>query len=184
MHASQASRTDSATSATERFRHAYARLLEWLVSGLMVVLALEVTVGIVFRASGHSLVWYDELASVLLAWLTFYGSVLASVKRGHISCPELVHQLPDGAQRAVGIVSQVLVILFFILLGYIGLTIMPILAGDTLVSVPIPMNVVQSVIPISAAMIVVAEFTHLVDMLGKRRPREAQGGVALSDGLH
>jgi hypothetical protein len=33
-------------------------------------------------------------------------------------------------------------------------------------------------------MIVVAEFTHLVDMLGRTRMPEAHGGVPLSDGLH
>ena len=50
------------------------------------------TLGVVFRTLGASLVWYDEVASVLLAWLTFYGSALASVKRAHIGCPELVER--------------------------------------------------------------------------------------------
>ena len=36
---------------------------------------------------GQSLTWYDEVASHLLAWLTFYGAALASVKRAHIGCP-------------------------------------------------------------------------------------------------
>ena len=185
MHDSTQPAAGLPVSGTERFRRGYARMLEWVVSGLVVLLALEVTVGIVFRVGGRSLVWYDELASVMLAWLTFYGSALASVMRGHIACPELVNALPDGARRAVNAFAQVLVIMFFVLLGYVGITIMPMLAGDTLVSLPIPMNLVQSVIPISAAMIVVAEFTHLIDMLGRRtRMPEAHGGVALSDGLH
>ena len=47
----------------------------------MVGMAAEVTLGVVFRALGHSLAWYDEVASVLLAWLTFYGAALASVRR-------------------------------------------------------------------------------------------------------
>jgi TRAP-type C4-dicarboxylate transport system permease small subunit len=184
MQASATPAGGRAPTGTERFRRGYARFLEWIVSGLMVLLALEVVIGIVFRVSGRSLVWYDEMASVMLAWLTFYGSALASVMRGHIACPEVVNQLPDGARRTVNAFAQVLVILFFLLLGYVGLTIMPMLAGDTLVSLPIPMNLVQSVIPISAAMIVVAEFTHLVDMLGRARMPETHGGVALSDGLH
>jgi len=74
----------------KRFRAAYGRLLEWVVIVLMVVLAVEVTLGVVFRFAGRSLIWYDEVASVLLAWVTFYGSALASVRRAHIGCPELV----------------------------------------------------------------------------------------------
>ena len=175
----------SHVSATARFRLHYGRLLEWFVSALMVILAIEVTLGVVFRAIGASLIWYDEIASVLLAWLTFYGSALASVKRAHIGCPELVDRLPWRAKRSVGIFVQLLVIAFFVLLGGVGVAIMPVLASDTLVSVPaISMNVVQSVIPISAALIIIAELTYLVDLAAARMPPGAASGVALSDGLH
>lgn len=170
-------------TAMQRFRRHYGTLLEWVVIVLMVAMALEVTLGVVFRAVGHSLVWYDEIASVLLAWLTFYGSALASVKRAHIGCPEVVEQLPPAWRRALGIFTQLVVIGFFALLGWVGLQIMPILSGDTLVSLPwVPMNFVQSVIPISSALIVVAEATWLVD-LWQTRPREV-AGAALADGLH
>lgn len=170
-------------TATQRFRGAYGLFLEWVVMVLMVVLAVEVTAGVVFRALGASLVWYDEVASVLLAWLTFYGSALASVKRAHIGCPEVVDQLPAGWRRALSIASQLLVIAFFALLGWVGLAILPLIAGDSLVSLPeVSMAVVQSVVPISAALIVVAEVTHLVDLF-RDRP-QAVSGAALADGLH
>jgi len=115
-----------------RFRNRYGLLLEWVVMFLVIALAVEVTLGIVFRMVGHSLVWYDEVASVLLAWLTFYGSALASVKRAHIGCPEVVDQFPPAVKRVVSILGQILVILFFALLGWVGLTIMPALAGGIL----------------------------------------------------
>jgi TRAP-type C4-dicarboxylate transport system permease small subunit len=155
----------------ERFRAGYGRLLEWVVVALMVVLAVEVTLGVVFRMSGHSLAWYDEVASHLLAWVTFYGAALASVKRAHIGCPELVAKMPWRARRLVSIAAQVLVIAFFALLGWMGASIMPVLATDTLISLPsVPMSVVQSVIPISAALIIVAELTHLADLVAAREP--------------
>jgi len=167
--------------ALDRFRQRYGLLLEWVVMFLMVLLAAEVTLGIVYRTLGQSLVWYDEVASVLLAWLTFYGSALASVKRGHIGCPEVVDQLPPQAKRWVGIFSQVLVILFFALLGWVGLTILPVLATDALESLPwVPMSFVQSVIPISSALILVAETLNLIDLLRDRRV----AADPLADGLH
>jgi TRAP-type transport system small permease protein len=172
-------------SATDRFRAKYGRLLEWVVSALMVVLAVEVTAGVIFRFAGHSLIWYDEVASVLLAWLTFYGSALASVKRAHIGCPELVDKLAWGARRAFNIVAQLLVIAFFVLLAGVGAYVLPVLATDHMVSLSwIPISVVQSVIPISAALIVVAEFTHLVDLLRARHPPGSSGEIALAEGLH
>lgn len=165
-----------------RFRQRYGLFLEWVVMFLMVALAVEVTLGIVFRAAGQSLVWYDEVASVLLAWLTFYGSALASVKRGHIGCPEVVDQLPVHAKYLVGILSQVLVILFFALLGWVGLSILPALAGDTLVSLSwVPMSLVQSVIPVTSVMILVAEVLNLVELV---RFKRFQAGHPIADDLH
>jgi len=177
----------ASASATERFRAGYGRLLEWVVMALMVALAVEVTIGVVFRVIGESLVWYDEVASVMLAWLTFYGSALASVKRAHIGCPELIQQLPPGPKRVAGVVAQLLVIGFFALLGWIGMSIQPILAGDTMVSLPdVPMNLVESVIPISSVLIVIAELTHLVDLFrgGQKQAETGHGGIPLSDALH
>lgn len=153
-------------SAMQRFRDVYTRALEILVSVLMVIMAVEVTIGVVFRTMGNSLIWYDEVASILLAWLTFYGSALASAKRAHISCPELVDLLPPAGRRAANIFAQLLVIAFFVLVAWIGASIMPLLEGDTLVSLPnIPVTFVQSVIPVSAALIIIAETMYLVDLI-------------------
>jgi TRAP-type C4-dicarboxylate transport system permease small subunit len=177
--------TPTAVSGLERARAAYGRVLEWVVAALMITLALEVICGVVFRTMGSPLVWYDEVASAMLAWLTFYGSALASVKRAHISCPELVDHAPPAMRLALNVIAQLLVIAFFALLGWVGVSIMPILAGDTLVSLPqVSMNIVQSVIPISATLIVVAEIMHLVMLLRGSAPAAAIAGVAAADALH
>jgi len=165
-----------------RFRERYGKVLEWLVGALMVILAFEVTLGVIFRWTGNSLVWYDETASLLLAWLTFYGSALASVHRAHIGCPEVVESLAPRRRRQFNIFAQVLVIGFFVLLAWVGLEIMPILAGDTLVSLPwVPVNFVHSAIPISAVLILIAEIMHLIDLI--RSDGVDDTGPALSDGL-
>ncbi len=164
-----------------RFRQAYGKVLEWLVIALIIVLAIEVCVGIIFRTLGNSLVWYDETASLLLAWLTFYGSALASVKRAHIGCPELIDQLPYQGRRLFNIVAQLFVIGFFALLGWMGLVIMPILAGSMLDSLPwVPVNFVQSAIPISAALILIAEFMHLIDLVLGTVPQQVADAVSES----
>src|SRR3546814_2600729 len=102
---------DAATSVQHsnpmhRFRHRYGKALEWVVGTLMIILAIEVTVGVIFRWFGNSLVWYDETASLLLAWLTFYGSALASVRRAHIGCPEVVESLGPRCRRYFNIRSE------------------------------------------------------------------------------
>jgi TRAP-type C4-dicarboxylate transport system permease small subunit len=146
----------------DSLRRRYERLLEWLVIALMATLALEVTVGVVFRTFGASLVWYDEMASILLAWLTFYGSALAAAKRAHIGCPEVIALLPPGARMAARLLADVLVIAFFLLVAWTGTAVLGVLSTDHLVSLPaVPVSVVQSVIPVGAVLIVLAELLTL-----------------------
>jgi TRAP-type C4-dicarboxylate transport system permease small subunit len=164
----------------DELRGRYERLLEWIVVALMAVLALEVTVGVIFRSFGASLVWYDEVASILLAWLTFYGSALAAAKRAHIGCPEVVAMLPPRARVAARGIAEILVIGFFLLVGWIGYRILGVLATDHLVSLPgVPVAYVQSVIPIGAALIVLAELLTLPLALQEARAGHAtQAGAA------
>lgn len=144
----------------------YQRVLEWLVVVLMAALAGEVTVGVVFRTLGESLEWYDEVASILLAWLTFYGSALASVKRGHIGCPEVMALLPRKPKLVLRVIAEMITISFFLLMGWAGYQVLGVLDTDYLISLPsIPVSWVQSVVPISAVLIVAAELLTLPRVL-------------------
>jgi TRAP-type C4-dicarboxylate transport system permease small subunit len=146
----------------DAIRTGYERALEWLVMLLMAALAVEVTVGVVFRFSGHSLDWYDEVASILLAWLTFYGSALASVKRAHIGCPEVIVLLPRRLRFVLRVITEILVIGFFLLMGWMGYRVLGVLNTDYMISLPsIPESWVQSVMPVSSVLIVAAELLTL-----------------------
>src|SRR3954467_1489129 len=157
----------------EALRRTYQRALEWLVIILMASLAVEVTLGVAYRTFGASLVWYDEVASILLAWLTFYGSALAAAKRAHIGCPEVIAMLPATGRIAARLVADALVVAFFILLGWTGYRVLEVLGTDTLVSLPsVPVSWVQSVVPISAALIVLAEVLTLPLAIAQARRAE------------
>jgi TRAP-type C4-dicarboxylate transport system permease small subunit len=154
----------------DELRRRYERLLEWIVIALMAILFVEVTIGVLFRTFGASLVWYDEVAAILLAWLTFYGSALAAAKRAHIGCPEVVAMLGPAGRVAARLVAEVLFIGFFVLLGWTGYRVLGVLDTDTLVSLPsVPVSWVQSVVPISAALIVLAELLTLPLAIGQAR---------------
>lgn len=150
----------------DAIRRVYERALEWLTVILMAALAVEVTVGVIFRTAGYSLVWYDEFAAILLAWLTFYGSALASVKRAHIGCPEVMALLPRRTKFAFRLVAEMLTIGFFLLMGWMGYQVLGVLSTDYLITMPsIPVSWVQSVVPISAVLIVAAELITLPKVL-------------------
>lgn len=139
------------------------RLLEWIAGGLLVVLAVEVLAGIVFRAAGRPLAWYDEVASVLLAWITYYGSALAALKKSHIAFPGLVNAMPRPARYAALAVREVAVMGLFLVLAVEGVSVLRMLTGDMLVTVDVPVALTQSVIPIGAVLFIVAELLNLPD---------------------
>jgi TRAP-type C4-dicarboxylate transport system permease small subunit len=147
------------------WRRRLERLLEWIAGGLLVVLAVEVLAGIVFRTLGRPLAWYDEVASVLLAWITYYGSALAALKKSHIAFPGLVNAMPRRARFAALVLREVVVLGFFLVLAVEGAVILRLLAGETLVTLEIPVALTQSVIPIGAALFIMAELLNLPDRI-------------------
>jgi len=154
------------------FRRRYERLLEWIAIVLMIALAVEVTAGVVFRYSGYSLVWYDEVATILLAWVTFYGSALAVLKHAHMGVPEIVRMMPSRMRVAATLFAQACTLAFFALLAWMGYVVLEVLATDRLVSLPeVSVAYAQSVIPVSAVLIIVAQLLVLPEVL-----REARSG--------
>lgn len=149
-----------------RFRKGFERLLEAIVIILMLALTIIVLVAVAYRKGGASLSWYDEIASILLAWLTYYGAALAALHRGHIGFAGLIKAMKPGLRIPFIIFSEICIIGFFALLAWVGLDVLIILEGDTLVSLPqVPTRLTQSVIPIGAVLFIIAEALGIPDVL-------------------
>ena len=162
----------------QSFRRGYESFLEWICIVLMAALAAEVAAGVAFRYSGHSLVWYDEVATILLAWVTFYGAALAVLKHAHMGVPEIVRMLPPGPRVVAAVVAQLCTIAFFMLLAWMGYAILEILATDRLVSLPeVPVAYANSVIPISAVLFIVGQLLVFPEVLREARREHGAAGV-------
>ncbi len=140
----------------------FERMLEGILLALLVALATLVVVAVGFRKAGAALVWYDEVASILLAWLTYYGASYAALKRAHIGFPKLVQNARPVVRRFLIAIRETVVIGFFVLVAWAGWRVMSILGGIHLVSLPwVPTRFTQSVIPIGAILFIVAELLSL-----------------------
>ena len=165
-------------STSSEFRRFFEKFLESVVLLLMTTLAVVVVLGVVFRKAGGALVWYDEVASILLAWLTYYAASLAALKRAHIGFPKLVESAGPRLRFCLVAVREFIVVGFFVLVAWSGWRIIQVLEGTYLVSLPwVPAQVAQSVIPIGAVLFVIAELVSAVEVLGKGRSiQEKTGG--------
>lgn len=150
----------------ERLRAWFERFLEAVVFLLMIALALLVAAAVVYRKLNAPIIWYDEVAVILLAWITYYGAALAALKGAHISVSALVDAMPRGPRMAVTLFAEACVIGFFLLLAWAGLQVLEVLATDYLVTLPkVSNNYVQSVIPIGSLLYVLAELLRLPSVL-------------------
>lgn len=149
-----------------------------MVAGLVAALTLVVLAGVGFRKAGAALVWYDEVASILLAWLTFYGAALAALHRGHIGFPRVVQSLPDRLRIAVLLFAELVVIAFFLVVVWAGWQVFLVLRGEVLVSLPsVPRVLAQSAVPVASALYVVAELLALRNVLHGRPPAGGERAV-------
>ena len=163
------------------FRKYYQLALEYILIFLMVVLTLIVVIAVIYRKAHASLSWYDEVASVLLAWLTYYGSALAAINREHIGFNGIINAMKPKLRFPVIILGEVLIIGFFALLAWVGVDVLRILGGDALTSLTwVPTRLTQSVIPIGAVLFIIAEVLSLPDLLKKARSAE---GLAEHDAV-
>lgn len=125
---------------------------------LMVMLTVIVVVAVIYRKLDASLSWYDEVASVVLAWITYYGGALAVLKRKHIGFDSVLLSIPMPVRLYLAIFAELVFIAFFALLAWAGWQVVLVLEGDSLVSLRwVSVQVTQSVIPIGAALFILCE---------------------------
>lgn len=137
-------------------------VLQWITILLMVILTAVVTVAVIARLTGQSFSWYDEVAAILLAWITYYGSALAALHRRHIGFDTVLLAMPVKFRLAALLAGEAVVLLFFFLMARAGFQVLEVLEGDTLISLTwVPVQFTQSVIPIGAILFMLCQVLSL-----------------------
>ena len=145
-----------------RLRSFFEKILEIFVILLMVVLTTIVVVAVLYRLAGSSLAWYDEVAAILLAWITYYGSALAALRRRHIGFDSVLLSIPMPARMWTVAFAELIIAGFFVLLAWAGYVVMTILGGMSLVSLSwVPVSFTQSVIPVGATLFLICQALSL-----------------------
>ena len=141
-------------------------LVEWWAVLLLILMVVVVSLGVFFRYFlNASLVWYDEFASYLLVWLTFYGAVVALYHRRHIGFEVVVNGLRPETKRIVELISESFVLGFQIVLCYYGWLLTRKMGDETAVSlVWIKMGWVYSVLPITGGLMCFISLRRLIEI--------------------
>ena len=153
-------------------------LIEWWAVCLMAGMVVVVCLGVFFRyVLNSSLVWYDEFASYLLVWLTFYGVVVADFQQRHIGFDLLVNKLAPPARKVVDILAELAVFGFQFVLFYYGWILTQKMGDETAISlVWVKVAWITSVMPITGGIMLLISLTRLAGIVFRRPDtKEAHG---------
>ena len=154
-----------------------ARLIRWLdvtlqvvTLGLLIALSCVVVLGVIYRYSGNSLIWYDEVAAVMLAWITFIGAALATLRNAHLGFSGLLFGLPLKGRLTLFWLGDAIFIGAFAILAWAGWAILEIFGNETMTTLRfVPRSVVQGVLPVSAALMVLGRVLTIPQRLAEIR---------------
>ncbi len=139
-----------------KFARWLERFLEVFLVFQMFLLAIVVIAAVLWRKMGASFSWYDEVAAIQLAWITYYGAALAALKRKHIGFDGVLLALPLKLRAWAVYVAEALTLGFFALMTWAGIQVLNVLGGMTLVSLTwVPIWFTQSVIPIGGVLFII-----------------------------
>jgi TRAP-type C4-dicarboxylate transport system permease small subunit len=164
---------------TNRIAKGLDLVLQVATISMIVVLACVVLLGVAFRYTGNSLIWYDEVASVLLAWITFTGASLAVLRNAHLGFNGLLFGLPLPARRVLFWIVEALFLGAFAIVAWAGWTILGIFGNETMTTLRfVPRTVVQGILPVATATMILARLLtlpgRLDDMRRGRDPETAE----------
>jgi len=154
-------------------------VVEWWAVCLLAGLAVLVCFGVFFRyVLNSSLVWYDEFASYMLVWLTFYGAVVADYHRKHIGFDLLVEKLAPPARKVVDVVAELAVLGFQFVLFYYGWILTERMGDETAISLPwVKVTWISSVLPITGGLLLLISLSRLVGILSGQTNKQGGHGA-------
>lgn len=153
-------------------------LIEWWAVCLLAGLVVVVCLGVFFRyVLNSSLTWYDEFASYMLVWLTFYGTVVADYHRRHIGFDLVVNKLAPPARKVIDVIAEIAVLGFQFVLFYYGWVLTERMGDETAISLPwVKVSWINSVLPITGGLLLVISATRMVGILfGKENKQGGHG---------
>lgn len=150
--------------------------VDFVLAVLLVAMTAVVFIQVFFRyVLDAALPWPEEVARILIVWLSFLGAYMAMREKKHIGFGVLVEQFPRRLQAAVNLIGRVFIVLFLLVVVKEG-------SGFVREHVDIPMPytdvstgwMVYSVFPVAGGLML---FQSLLDICEALRGLRSRGGA-------
>ncbi len=153
----------------ERVERGLRSGLSFAVAVILSALAAICFIEVLRRPFGGSFVWYDEFVGYLLVWLTFLGAALARSQHAHIGVGNILEAVSPAARRGLELATHGLMVFVHVVLLVYGYQLMSRFLSERAITLDVPIGLVYSIIPLSAALMLVIEAIQIARWFGEAR---------------
>lgn len=162
-------------------RKGFIRALEVLLMAMVAVLTLTVLWGVFTRfCLGRQAEYTDELARVLLVWVSMVGAALAFGEKAHLGVDFFVNKLHPEARKTLSILVQLvtvaLAVVVFVVGGW-GLAMGQM--GQQLPTLPLTRGMVYLALPLGGIFMILFALENVVSII--KTPADQLGAQTKSE---
>jgi len=164
-------------------RHGFLRALEILLMVMVAVLTLTVLWGVFTRfVLGYQAEYTDELARVLLIWVSMIGGALAFGEKAHLGVDYFVNKMDPEARKTLALFVQVIILLLAVVVFMIGgWTLAMGQMGQKLPTMPwMTRGMVYLSIPLGGVFILLFAVENMITLI--QTPADKIGSLTKSEG--
>lgn len=160
-----------------QFVHVLVRIAEILTLIIIFFITIAMISGVFFRfVLNSSIVWTDEVSSLLLSTMMFVVIGIGLHERIHIGVGILFDNLPAAGRAALDVVLQLVCAFFFLIILTGGIKVAQVGLGMQLATVDLPRGLFQLSAPIGAGFALIVCVNNIAKVVfGGDQPR--MGGV-------
>lgn len=156
---------DRFASIKKRMDSGIDSLLGYVIIAMVLIVGLQVFFRYVMK---NPLPWPEEIARIMIVWLSFVGGYMALRDKKHVGFNILVDKLSDKARGYTGIVSDFLVAVFLAVVVIEGFKFAVKFASVPMSYTRIPTGkLVYSVFPVSGILMFLQSVLTLIDSVSK-----------------
>ena len=167
----------------QRMRKIVLRIFEILLIVLVAGLTLMVLWGVFTRyCLGKQAAFTDELARVLLVWISMIGAALAFGQKAHLGVDYVASKLHPEARKTLSVIVQLVILAVALIVFVIGGWALSMgQMGQPLPTVPwLTRGMVYISIPIGGVLMILFTIENVVDII--RTPARQLGAQTKSEG--
>lgn len=148
---------------------ALRRTLEVTTAALVALITVLVTLEVILRGLFDiSLIVVDEGSRYLMIWIVMLAGALVSLTDEHIRIEMIPRRTSFALRKALRIASQILVMLFLVVLIGASLSILPGMRGDRTVTLGISMYPIYLALPVGGGLMLLVTAWNTWRLFGAR----------------